>query len=426
MNNLSEFDLKSLPGEDDIHRKVLSNGIVVLVRENKVSPSVVIKGYLKSGSLYDPNDKLGLSLFTALSLMRGTNNRSFQEIYNSLESIGAALGFSSGVHSTTFGGRALVEDFSIILEILSDCLRNPNFPKEQIERLRGQWLTRLAIRAQDTSEMASMVFDEILFPDHPYGRPEEGFIETIKNISLEDLSKFHKKYYGPETLVIVVSGGIEPLNAFNLIEKYLGDWNNTNEIEREINVDFSKLNEKIYRHVEIPGKSQSSLLIGTYGPVRKSQEYLIASLGNSVLGQFGMMGRIGEAVREKEGLAYYAASSVNSWVMSGSWEVMAGVNPKNIEKARDIIINELERFINEPVSNEELNDSKANFIGRLPLSLESNDGVASVILNMERYQLGLDYIRSYPARINAIQSEDILEVAKKYIDLNALLIVSAG
>ena len=145
-----------------------------------------------------------------------------------------------------------------------------------------------------------------------------------------------------------------------------------------------------------------------------------------MLGQFGMMGRIGEAVREKEGLAYYAASSLNSWPLSVPGKSRHGVNPKNLDKVKDIIIKELDRFIAMPISEDELNDSKANYIGRLPLSLESNDGVASVILNIERYQLGLDYVREYPSKVNSVQPDDILEVASKYIDTDRLLIVSAG
>ena len=235
---LANFDVSSLPGADDIFRKKLSNNVTVLIRENNTSPSISIKGYLKSGSIYDADDKLGLSLFTALSLMRGTTQRSFQEIYNTLESAGASLGFSSAVHSVAFGGKALSEDLPTLLEILSNCLKQPIFPIEQIERLRAQWLTRLAIRSQDTNEMASLRFDELLFPDHPYGRPEEGFLETINNINQDDLISFHDKYYGPESFVIVISGGIKTQNTFELIQKYFGDWHKVtgedNPLEYEV------------------------------------------------------------------------------------------------------------------------------------------------------------------------------------------------
>jgi zinc protease len=184
--------------------------------------------------------------------------------------------------------------------------------------------------------------------------------------------------------------------------------------------------QTITNHVEIAGKSQSDLVIGTLGPKRSAPEYLAASLGNSILGQFGLMGRIGDSVREKAGLAYYASTSLNAWINSGSWEVNAGVNPGNVQKATDLIIRELKRFTAEYVTEEELAENKSNYIGRLPLSLESNAGVANAILNLERFQLGLDYLQRYSVLIQEITIEDILATARKYIDPERLFVVSAG
>jgi len=166
--------------------------------------------------------------------------------------------------------------------------------------------------------------------------------------------------------------------------------------------------------------------MGTLGPKRKAPEYLAASLGNSILGQFGLMGRIGDSVREKAGLAYYASTSLNAWREGGSWEVSAGVNPENVERAAALITAELRRFTSELVTQEELEDNQNNYIGRMPLSLESNSGVANSLLNLERFDLGLDYLQRYPALIRAITREQVLEAARAYIDPEKLVIVSAG
>jgi len=139
-----------------------------------------------------------------------------------------------------------------------------------------------------------------------------------------------------------------------------------------------------------------------------------------------MMGRIGEAVREKSGLAYYASTALNAWQSAGTWEITAGVNPNDIETAIEIIQKEIERYVTEPVSNQELEDSKANIIGLIPLSIESNAGVASAIIRMERYKLGLNYLREFPGIISNISSDEILTVSKKYLDPSKLVIVSAG
>jgi zinc protease len=153
---------------------------------------------------------------------------------------------------------------------------------------------------------------------------------------------------------------------------------------------------------------------------------MAASLGNSVLGQFGMMGRIGDVVRERSGLAYYAYSSLNAGLGPGSWEVSAGVNPQNVKQASDLIIDELKRFVQEGVTADELADTKANFVGRLPLSLESNGGVANALLNIERHDLGLDYYRRYEGLVNEVTAEDVLSAARKFIDVNRLAIAVAG
>ena len=128
--------------------------------------------------------------------------------------------------------------------------------------------------------------------------------------------------------------------------------------------------EGVRKHIAIPGKVQTDLLMGTLGPKRGSPDYMAASLGNNILGQFGMMGRIGDVVREQEGLAYHASTSLNGWITAGTWEVSAGVNPANLARAIDLILGEVRRFISEPVTPEELRDSQANYTGRLPLSLE--------------------------------------------------------
>ena len=416
----------SLPGPEDITRVELPNGITILTRSNFESPSVVITGYLPSGSLFDPPDRLGLSYFTATALMRGAGGRNFQEIFNSLETVGASLGFSASVHNTTFGGRALGEDLPLLLELLADCLRKPVFPPDQIERLRAQLLTGLALRAQDTADMAGITFDAAVFAGHPYGNPEDGYVETVQPITRADLVQFHQQRYGPRGAVIVVVGAVMAQDAIDQINRVLGDWHNPGQTDPPPLPPIQPLRESIRKHVSLAGKSQNDLVIGTLGPRRCAPDYLAASLGNSVLGQFGMMGRIGEVVREQAGLAYYASTSLNAWIESGSWEVSAGINPANTQRAIDLIRAEIDRFVHEPVSSEELENSQANYIGRLPLSLESNAGMAGAILNLERFQLGLDYYLRYPERVQRVSVTDVLEAAQHYLDPDKLAIISAG
>ena len=418
--------VNSLPGPDDIYREVLPNGITVLSRSNFNSPSVVISGFFEAGALFDPDEKLGLSEYTVLSLMRGTRKRSFDEIYNALESVGAGLGLNTGVHKSGFNGRSLAEDLPLLLDLLSEALTMPAFPKAEIEKLRAQLLTGLAIRAEDTADMASMVFDNILFKGHPYSRPEDGFPETISKIKREDLVKFHREHYGPRGMVIAVVGGVKPEDAVRQVKRALGGWQVKGQKEMPALPPLKPLKKMVSRHHRISGKSQSDLIIGTNGPMRRDPEFMSASIGNNILGQFGMMGRIGDVVREKSGLAYYAYSSLSAGLGPGSWEVSAGVNPQNVKKASELILDELKRFVQEGVTPDELADTKANFVGRLPLSLESNGGVANALLNIERHQLGLDYYHRYAGLVNDVTADDVLTTARKFIDPDKLVIAAAG
>ena len=421
-----KLPLNDIPGADDILRKELRNGIVVLARANFHSPSVVVSGYLQAGSIYDTDKKLGLADFTASALMRGTKKHSFSQIYEQLESVGASLGFSGSTHTAGFSGRALSEDLPMLLALLSETLRTPTFPSRQVEKLRAGLLTNLDLQQQDTKDRAGLAWDEIVYPNHPYGRPDEGNLATVPAIRRGDLQSFHRKHYGPKGLVISIVGGIDPEQAAELVDSAMGDWRNPAQPSPPSLPQWQPLPEQNHLHIFMPAKSQSDIIIGTAGPERKAEDYLPAAIGNNILGNFGLMGRLGESLREKAGLAYYVYSSLGSSLGPGAWTVEAGVDPKDVEQAIKMIYAELHQFVTELVSEEELSDVQANLIGSLPLSLESNAGVASRLLHMERHQLGLDYLRNYPEIIRSITRESVLAAASRYLDLDRLAVVVAG
>jgi len=190
--------------------------------------------------------------------------------------------------------------------------------------------------------------------------------------------------------------------------------------------DMATPENSVENHHIIKEKSQTDLVVGTIGPSRRWEGYYSALLGNSVLGQFGMMGRIGESVRKKAGLAYYAYSALSASIGPGQWMVLAGVAPDNRDKALDLIKSEIKKFVGQPISSEELRDVQSNYIGKLPLSLESNAGVTSALLTMEQHKLGLDYLQNYEKMIQKITPESILEAAREYLDPDRLIISSAG
>ena len=266
----------------------------------------------------------------------------------------------------------------------------------------------------------------MVYQNHPYRRPEDGYPETVQAITQADLVHFQRTHFGPRGMIISIVGAVDPALAAEKAFQAFGDWQNPHQPALPALPPVQPLGATVTRHVTIPGKSQADLVIGASGPPRKSPDYLAASLGNNILGQFGMMGRIGEAVREKAGLAYYASSSLGGGPGPAPWDISAGVNPANIQQATDLIIQEIRRFTSQPVNAEELADSQSSYTGSLPLSLESNHGVARALISVERYQLGLDYYLRYADLINTVTREQILAAAQRYLDPDRLAIAIAG
>ena len=416
----------ALPGPDDITREELPNGITILTRSNFNSPTISIKGYLNSGSLFDTDEKLGTSYLAANALMTGTHQHDFQSLYNEIESVGARLGFSSGTLSTSFSAHSLSEDLMLMLNLISESLRSPAFPQKEFNRLKNQLLTGLEIRAQDTSAMAELLFDQITYAGHPYQRPDEGYIETVQTIEREDLVSFYQRTFGPRGMVLAIVGAVEPAVAIDAVRQTLGDWTNENQEDLPEIPPALPLQKTASKAISIPGKSQSDIVMGCLAPDRLSPDYFPLRIGNNILGEFGMMGRLGQAVREEAGLAYYAYSSFSATLGPGAWEMIAGVNPANVDQTIGLITQEIKQFVAEPVSDDELSDSKSLYLGRMPLILESNDGVAISLLNMERFSLGLDYFLNYPKMIEAVSAEEILNASNKYLDPDRLAVAVAG
>jgi zinc protease len=173
-------------------------------------------------------------------------------------------------------------------------------------------------------------------------------------------------------------------------------------------------------------KSQADLVLGCMGPDRRVDDFYAAYVGNTILGQLGLGGRIGQSVRETEGMAYYASSSLQGGGGPAPWFAYAGVNPAAIDKATELILAEIRRFRKVPVTDMELADAKDYLTGVLPLQMEANEGVASILLDMHLYELGDDFIARYPDIINGVTKEEIQAAAQKYLSDEVYALSVAG
>lgn len=416
----------SYPGSHNIFRYELANGITLLVYENFASQSFVLEGVVWAGALAETAEQAGLANMTAALLMRGTQSRTHEEIYEAMESVGLALGFSGGRHLTSFAAQGLVEDLDLLLELLGQSLRQPTFAETEVAQVRNQILTDLHIRATDTRRMASLVFNHALYQEHPYGPSVQGYFETVPHLSAADLARFYADHYGPAGMIITLVGAIKAEVVLAKITAVLGDWQN--EQQRPLpSVPLAARPDQLARtYTPIPEKSQADIVLGLPGPPRSAPDYLDASLMNTILGVFGMMGRIGQSVREEQGLAYYAYSRLQGGLGPSPWFAAAGVAPAHIDQAIDSICQQIERIQNEPVSADELADSKAYRIGSMPMSLETNSGLADVICDMELYGLGLDFLQQYPDMIRSITAVQVQAAAQKYLSREQLVVSISG
>jgi zinc protease len=416
----------SLPGPDNILRVELKNGITVLARENFTSPSVVVDGLLRGGGLLEPADKAGLASFHGDLLMRGTKQHTFAELFEEIESVGASLDVSAGGHTYGFGSKSLAEDLPLMLKLLAEVVREPTFPQEHVERVRGEIMTSLQMRAHDTRRMASLTFHELAYPEgHPYAKSMRGYPETVAAITRPDVLQFHRKL-GPRGAIIVIVGAVKPEEAIRLVEDALGGWDNPDQPANPSAPPAPSIKAVQRKFVPIPGKTQTDVIMGNPGPARTDPDFQAARMANSILGVFGLAGRIGDAVRERQGLAYYSYSHLDGGFGPGPWQVSAGVDPANVEKAVETIREEIRRITQEPVTAEELSDNKSFFKGQLVIGLETNEGVAGSIMNMEKFGLGLDYLRKYAGMIDALTAEQVQAAAAHYLDPDAFALAIAG
>jgi zinc protease len=237
--------------------------------------------------------------------------------------------------------------------------------------------------------------------------------------------EFYETFYRPRDMVVVVVGAVPAEEAVRKIEAAFGDW----EGLRPARAPLAALPPIVgvrQRQVVMPTKTQSDLVLGWQGMRRLHPDFDPARLANTVLGVFGMMGRLGENVREKQGMAYYAYSRLSGDREPGAWVAIAGVNPANVQRAHQAMLDEVKRLQDELVPADELEDCKRYLTGSVPLQLETNDGVASLLTDIEWHQLGLDYLERYPKIINGLTAEQVQQVAQKYFHTDAYVMALAG
>lgn len=411
---------------ENVTRAELSNGIVILVKENHTNASVTLRGRLRAGSMYETDAAAGLADFTASSLQRGTKKYTFQQLNELYDSVGMSFGVGSGTETASFGGKALTEDFEGLLGIAEQVLREPTFPEAEIEKLRGQLVTGLREAEDDTRYVAWRKFQELSFPKgHPYHRPSDGTEATVKKLTRAKLVEFHSKYFRPDGTIFVIVGDVDAQKAIDLVAKHFGGWKGKKGIPFEI-PNAPPLARSLREDIVLEGKVQSDVVIGYPGVHRNDPDFYPLRTADLIFGQLGLSGRLGENVRDRLGLCYYVYSSLSAGLGAGPWMIGTGVNPRNVDLAIEAIGNEIRRLRTEGVTQDELSHAQDFLTGSLALRLETNDGVAGTLADMELYALGMDYIVRYADLYRNVTREQILDAVEKYARLEDAVTVTAG
>jgi zinc protease len=408
-------------------RTILDKGIINLGQSQPIDPAVSVRFRLHAGAVHDPADQPGLATFTARTLTRGTPDLTYEQFSELTDSLGATVSVESGRLFTEVAVRSLREDLPRLVEVTAGFLRQPTFPEEEVEKVRAELLTSIREQDDDTHSASDRVLRELLYPEgHPYRHRVSGEEESISRISREDLIAFHERHFGPQAMIVSAVGGFDDFGGIvDLISGSFGDWSsNVDAIEPIAPPEPPASLQRGFR--AIAGKSQSDIAVGYLTLARSDPDYYAFELGNLILGRLGLFGRLGASVRDKLGLAYYVFSAVEAGREGSVWISRAGVNPANVDRAIDGVLVEVEGLRDDQVTDTELADAKSFLTGSLPLALEMNDGVANLLLSIEHYDLGLDYLDRYPAIINSLTADGVLQAVRKHLDPSRLAIGVAG
>lgn len=402
-------------------RLELSNGAVLLLRENHAGPSVAFRGSFRAGAAYGPPSA---AEFAARTILRGTDRLSAARVARDIEALGSALDVSNGDETTIVHGRCTAETLEPTLRILIDSLTAPSFKASELEKVRGEVLGDIRADQDDTRHVATRRLMQIVYPaSHPYHRDSKGDERSVRGMTRGAVRDLHGSRYVGSGAIFAFSGDLDEdtfrgsvASAFERIER-----------GRRATLPKPPKGSKRGRAiVRMPHKSQADVIVGRVAFPRTHPDYDATNLANLLFGRIGLYGRLGERVREGLGLAYYSYSVLDARLAGGHWYANAGVNPKNLHKALAAIRAEMERLVSEPFNEREIRDGKNNIIGSLQVTLERNAEYASALHDVEYYGLGTDFLARYPSVVRRIKRDAIRAKAKEYLDPDACSWVVSG
>ena len=407
-------------------RTQLSNGATLIVSERHGLPLVSFNiTFLGGSNQFEASGRSGVAALTASMLTEGTTTRTGDQLSDALQLLGTNVNTSVSGEEGSIGFVSTSKNFDATLAVLADMMLNSTFPADALERLRARTLVNLTQAKDQPTVVGAQVFARILYGDaHPYG---QRITETsVKAITRDDIVAFQKAYFQPGRAIITVVGDITPVKAKSVVDKTLAGWAKGGE---KPSFNYPQLPElqpaKIYL-VDKPGAAQSVVNIGLPGPPRSTPDYFALQVLNTILGgQF--QSRLNANIREEKGYSYGVNSGFSYGRGPGAFRAGGSIFIAKTDAALLEFMKELKGIVGEkPITDEEIKTAKESLIQGLPQRFASVSAINGAITSLAILNLPDDYYQTYGAKVSAVTKEDLLRVAKKYIDLGHLAIVIVG
>ena len=400
----------------------LPNGLRLLVVTNRKQPVLSLTLSIPAGGVYDPATRVGLSEMMAGLLTKGAGSRSADQIAAAIEGVGGSIGASAGSDYMTVNASVLAADKQLAFDLLADVVMRPTFPETEVELLRKQTLSSLALAKSQPASIASRFFAKGLYGEHPYGRSADE--ASVGAITRDELVAFHGQRVRPGQALLVIAGAIDAAEARQMTEAAFGAWGGATVAAVAPRPAPQRMKSEILL-VHRPGSVQANLVVGnTTWPPTDTRGYAL-TLANQVLGG-AADARLFSILREEKGWTYGAYSNVSRRKQLGSFTATAEVRNAVADSALTELLAQMRKMGTTPVPTAEFEQQKQALVGQFPLTIETADAVASQVANARLLGLPTDYVQTYRQRLAAVTPAQAMAAAKAAIRADAAYIVVVG
>lgn len=422
---IAAFVLAATPSHAlDIKKMTLSNGATLLVSEEHQLPMVTMMVEFDAGTRRDAKGKEGLAELTARSLSQGTKDLTATEFDQKSDFMGSSVSVSAGRDYSTAEMTSLKKYQDETLALLAGILTQPGLRDADIERKRAEQVAEIKSAEEQPGYTADVEFVKDLFGDSPYGHPGAGSSESVAKLTNDDVRGFYRDYYKLGGAIIAVAGDVSADEVKASLEKALAGLAGSVTPQPEP----PPINVAPGLHVKLIDRSvvQANIIMGSGGVARSNPDFYRLKVMNYILGGGGFSSRLVKVVRSAHGLAYSVNSGFEPGKFQGAFTISLQTKNQSSNEAIDLILQQLREIQEKPVSDAELDGAKNFLIGSFPLGLERQSAIASFMIQIEFYGLGLDYAEQYPKLIGSVTKDDVLAVAKKYLHPDAMIVVAVA